>query len=112
MVMSIFSMPFLRQVGVGVLLVLDALLDILVVEVEVRHAVVGAEALVVVGDDALQGLLLGIGILLVVFLFLGQVLLELPHVGAYIGRGREDGGDSEGNEGRVASPPLGLGLLE
>ena len=60
--MSIFSRPLLRQVGVGELLVLDALLDVLVVEVELVDAVVGAEALVVVGDDGLQsGLLLASG---------------------------------------------------
>ena len=41
----------LRQVGVGELLVLDPLLDVLIVEVELLNAVVGAEALVVVGDD-------------------------------------------------------------
>ena len=41
----------LRQVGVGELLVLDAFLNVLVVEVEFLDAVVGAEALVVVGND-------------------------------------------------------------
>jgi len=41
-----------RQVGVGPLLVFDALLHVLVVEVEVGQAVVGAKARVVVGDDA------------------------------------------------------------
>ena len=51
--MSIFSRALLRQVGVGELLVLDALLDVLVVEVELVDAVVGAEAGVVVGDDRL-----------------------------------------------------------
>ena len=41
------------QVGVGELLVLDALLDVLVVEVELVDAVVGAVCVVVVGDDGL-----------------------------------------------------------
>jgi hypothetical protein len=47
--------PSLGQVGIGELLVLDALLDILVVEVELADGVVGAVAGVVVGDDGLEG---------------------------------------------------------
>ena len=39
------------QVGIGPLLVFDALLYVLVVEVELFDAVVGAEAGVVAGDD-------------------------------------------------------------
>ena len=90
MVMSSFSRPLLRQVGVGELLVLDALLDVLIVEVELLDAVVGAEAGVVVGDDGLEGLLLGLGLVLVVFLLLRQIFLNLPHVGADVGGRGED----------------------
>ncbi len=104
MVMSIFSRALLGQVGIGELLVFDALLDILVVEVELVDAVVGAEARVVVGDDGLERLLLAFGVVLVVFLFLRQVFLNLLHVGADIGGRREDGGDVERDE-------LGVGLL-
>ena len=93
----------LRQVGVGELLVLDALLDVLVVEVELVDAVVGAEARVVVGDDGLEGLLLALGVVLVVLLLLRQVFLDLLDVGADVGRRREDGGDVERDE-------LGIGL--
>ena len=91
----------LRQVGVGELLVLDALLHVLVVEVELVDAVVRAEALVVVGDDGGERLLLLLGVVLVVFLFLRQVFLNLLHVGAAVGRRREDGGDVERDEVRV-----------
>ena len=94
----------LRQVGVGELLVLDALLHVLVVEVELVDRVVGAEALVVVGDDRLEGLLLLLGVVLVVLAFLRQVFLDLAHVGADVARRREDGGDVERDE-------LGIGLL-
>ena len=53
MVMSIFSCALVGQVAVGELLVLDALLDVLVIEVKVVDVVVGAVLLVVVGDDGL-----------------------------------------------------------
>ncbi len=43
-----------RMVGIGELLVLDALLHVLVVEIEFADAVIGAEAGVVVGDDGLE----------------------------------------------------------
>ena len=52
--MSIFSWPLWGRSAIGELLVLDALLHVLVVEVELVDAVVGAEAGVVVGDDGLE----------------------------------------------------------
>jgi len=61
MVISSFFVTFFRQIGVGELLVLDALLNVLVVEVELLDAVVGAEARIVAGDDVFEGLLLGLG---------------------------------------------------
>ena len=109
--MSIFSRPLRRQVGIGELLVLDALLHVLVVEVEFVDAVVGAEARVVVGDDGLEGVLLLLGVVLVVFLFLRQVFLNLLHVGVALGRRREDGGDIQRDESRgrrLASRPASL----
>ena len=111
MVMSIFSRPFLRQVGVGELLVLDALLDVLVVEVELVDAVVGAEAGVVVGDDGLEGLLLALGVVLVVLLFLRQVFLNLLHVGVAVGGRGEDGGDVERDEVGVGEPAARPGCV-
>ena len=60
------------QVAVGELLVLDALLDVLVVEVEVVDVVVRAVLLVVVGDDGLERGLLSLGVVLVVLLLLGR----------------------------------------
>ena len=80
MVMSIFSAPLRGRVAVGELLVLDALLDVLVVEVEVVDVVVRAIPLVVVGDDGLERGLLALGIVPVVLLLLGEVLLDLLDV--------------------------------
>ena len=89
------------QVGVGELLVLDTFLNVLVVAVELFDPVIGAEAPVVAGDDPLEGVLLQLGVVLVVLLFLRQVLLNLPDVGADVGRRGEDGGDVERDEVRV-----------
>jgi len=84
-----------------VLLILDALLDILVVVVELAEGVIRAEALVVVRDDGFEGLLLAFGVFFVVLLLLRQILLELLDVRvALCGRG-EDGGDLEGDEVRI-----------
>ena len=58
----------------------------------------------------MRAFLLGLGVVLVVFLLLGQVFLNLPDVGAYIGRGREDGGYGEGTKGSACCRPLGFGL--
>ena len=65
------------EVAVGVLLVLDAFLDVLVVGVELADGVIRAVAGVIVGDDGLERFLLLVRLLLVVFEFLGQVFLEL-----------------------------------
>jgi len=77
----------------GEFLVFDTLLDVLVVIVELVDCVVGVEPLVVVFDDAFEGFLFAVRVLLVVFLFLGQVLLNLLNVGVAFGRRRKDGGD-------------------
>ena len=50
------------QVAIGELLILDALLDVLVVGVEVVDVVVRAILLVVVGDDGLERGLLALGV--------------------------------------------------
>jgi hypothetical protein len=70
--------------------------------------VVGAEALVVVGDDALEGLFLGIGIAARCLLFLGQVFLDLLHVGLRPG-GEKTQAMFSGTNG-IGGLPLGLGL--
>ncbi len=68
------------QVAIGEALVLDALLDILVVVVEIEEVVVGAVPLVVVGDDGFQRGLFPFGLVAVVFLFLGKIFLNLLNV--------------------------------
>ena len=100
------------QVAVGELLILDALLDVLVIQVEVVDVVASAVLLVVVGDDGPERGLLALGIVLVVFLLLGEVLLDLPDVLVALRRRREDGGDLEGDEVGVFGLALGLKLLE
>ena len=101
------------QVVVGELLVLDALLDVLVIEVKVVDVVVRAVLLVVVGDDGLERGLLALGVVLVVLLLLGKVLLDLPNVRVALRGRREDGGNLEGDELiGVFGRALGLKLLE
>ena len=94
----------MRQVGIGELLVLDALLHVLVVEVELVDAVVGAEAGVVVGDDGLERVFLLLGLVLVVFLFLRQVFLNLLHIRVALGGRREDAGDVQRLRSRGRRP--------
>ena len=98
MVMSIFSCAFVGQVAVGELLVLDALLDVLVVEIEVVDVVVSAVLLVVAGDDGLERSLLALGVVPVVLFLLGEILLDLLDVLVTLRRRREDDGDLEGDE--------------
>lgn len=107
-----FFGAFSGEVGVGVLLVFDALLDIFVVGVEVVEGVVGLVGGVVVGDDLLEGGFFLVGLGGVVGLFLGEVFLELADIGVAIGGGREDGGDAEGGGVGVLGGELGLAGLE
>ena len=100
------------QVAVGELLILDALLDVLVVEVEVVDVMVRAIPLVVVGDYGLERGLLALGVVPVVLLLLREVLLDLLDVLVALSWWREDGGDLEGNELGVVGLTLGLKLLE
>ena len=81
------------QVAVGELLILDALLDVLIVEVEIGDVVVRVVLPVVVGDDGLERGLLALGVMSVVLLLLGKILLNLPNVLVALSRRREDGGD-------------------
>ncbi len=71
----------MRQLLIGVLLIFDALLNVLIVEVEFVDAVVGAVAGVVVGNDGFEGRLLILRGLLIVGLLLRQIFLKLPDVG-------------------------------
>ena len=100
------------QVAIGELLILDALLDVLVVEVEVVDVVVRAIPLVVVGDDGLERGLLALGVVPIVLLLLGKVLLDLLDIFVALRRRREDGGDLERDELWVGGLPFGLELLE
>ena len=60
----------LTQILLGPLLILDARLHILVVEIKVTKAVIGAVAAVVIGEDGLEGCLLALGVNLIVHLLL------------------------------------------
>lgn len=100
------------EVVVGVLLVLDALLDVLIVGVELADEVIRAVAVVVVGDDGLEGFLLLVRFLLVVFEFLRQVFLELLDVGIALGGRGEDGCDLQRHEVGILGLALCLNLLE
>jgi hypothetical protein len=81
----------------------------LVIQVELAHAVVGAVAGVVAGQDGFEGGFFAFGVFLVVQLFLGQVFLDLLHIGIALGRGREHAGDVERHKGGVGRLP---GLLQ
>ena len=61
----------LAQVCVGPLVVFNALLYVLVVQVELADGVVGAIAGVVAGQDGFEGGFFALGVHLVVFFFLG-----------------------------------------
>ncbi|SFE02430.1 hypothetical protein SAMN05428977_100512 [Nitrosomonas sp. Nm166] len=89
------------QVLIGVLLILDALLHILIVEVEFVDAVVGAVLRVVIGNDGLERRFLFVRCLFIVGLFLRQVFLNLLHVLVALGRRREHAGDVERLEVRI-----------
>jgi len=102
----------LAQVGVGVLLILDALLHVLVIEIEFADAVAGSVAGVVVGDDAGERGLLAFWVLLVVGLFLRQVFLNLLHVLIAFGGRGEDAGDVERCKIGVLRPDFALHGLE
>ncbi|SMH65925.1 protein of unknown function [Acidithiobacillus ferrivorans] len=107
-----------RVVGIRPLLVFDALLHILVVEVELAQAVIGAVAGVVVGEDAFKRLLLRFWLDFVVFLLLREVFGELVDVLFAFGifrelrRRREDAGDVQRLEVGVGGLFLGLHRLE
>ena len=58
------------QVGIGPLLILDALLHVLVVEIEVGYAVIGAVAGIEVREDGFEGCLFLLRLHFVVLLFL------------------------------------------
>jgi len=91
-----------------ILLILDALLHILIVEVELADGVIGAVAGVVVGEDGLEGGFLFLGLDGVVLFFLRQVFLNLLHVFVALGRRGEDAGDIQRLEVGVGGLFLGL----
>ena len=74
--------------------------------------VVGAEALVVVGDDGLEGLLLRLGLVLVVLLLLRQVFLDLRTSALTSPGGEKTAGDVERDELGIGRLPFCLRLLE
>jgi hypothetical protein len=99
-------------VGIGPLLVFDALLHILVVEVELAEAVIGAVAGVVIGEDGLERGFLALGVHLVVRLLLRQVFLNLLHIRIALGGRGEDAGDVQRLEVGVGGLFLSLHGLE
>ena len=100
------------EIAVGILLILDALLHILVVQVELADAMVGAKARVVIGHDARERRLLAFGVLLVIFFLLRQVFLNLLYVLISLGRWREYAGNVQRTELRVLLGLLFLNLRE
>ena len=83
----------MRQILIGVLLIFDALLHILIVEVELVDAVIGAVAGVVVGNNGFERRFLFVRLFLVVCLFLRQVFLNLLHILIAFGGRRKHAGD-------------------
>ncbi len=117
LVMGNFRVGF-AQILVRPLLVFDPLLHILIVEIELGDAVIGAIAGVVVGEDGLKGLLFLFRIDLVVLLLLRQVFGKLLNVLfgfrvlCELGRRGEDAGDVQGLEVRIRLRLLFLHLVE
>ena len=99
-------------VGVRPLLILDALLHILIVEIEFGDAVVRAVAGIVIGEDGFERRFLAHGIRFVVLLFLGQVFLDLLHIGIALGGRGENAGDVQRLEVGVGSLFLFLHRFE
>ncbi len=99
-----------RQVAVGVLLVFDALLDVLVIEVEAIQRKVGAVAGVVIRDDFFERFPFFVRVFAVVELLLGQVLLQLGDVAVAARRWGEDTGHVQRLEVGVFLLPAGLDL--
>ena len=101
-----------RQVGIRPLLVLDAFLHILVVQVKLAQAVVGAVARVVIGQNRLERGLLAFRVFLVVGLLLRQVFLDLLHIRVTLRRRRKHAGDVQRLELRIGGLAFGLQFLE
>ena len=101
-----------RQVAVGVFLVLDAFLHVLIVEIKGANIEVDTVLPVVVSYDGLESIFLPVRVLLVVGLLLRQVFLQLGHIlVALRGRG-EDAGDVQRDEVLIRLGPPGLDLVE
>src|SRR5690606_2872932 len=102
----------MRIVFVAVLLIFDATLHILIVQVKIIDIVIGVELGIVIRNDFLQGFFLLFRILLVVFLFLWQIFLNLLHVFIAFGRRRKHASDIQGNKIRIFCLFLLLNFLE
>lgn len=102
----------LAEVGQWESLRFDAVLHVLIVGVEIAEAMVGAEAVVVVGEDGFERLFLFVGLFLVVLQLLREVFLELLDVGIALGGRGEDAGDIQGAEVGIGSLIPGLHGLE
>ena len=81
------------EICVGPLLVFDALLHILIIEVELAEAVIGSVAGIVIREDGFQRGFLPLGVHLVVRLLLRQIFLDLLHIGIPLGGWGKDAGD-------------------
>src|SRR5690606_1363717 len=87
------NLVFMRIVFVAVLLIFDATLHILIVQVKIIDIVIGAVLGIVVRNDFFQGGFFLFRILLVVFFFLWQIFLNLLHVFSAFGRRRKHASD-------------------
>ena len=81
----------LLEIGIRPLLVFDALLHVLIIEIEFTDFVIGAVLGVVVGEDGLQRFLLSGSTAL--SSFSSQVFLDLLHIRIAVSRRGEDAGD-------------------
>ena len=106
------NLVFVGIVFVAVLLIFDAALHILIVQVKIIDIVIGVELGIVIRNDFLQGFFLLFRILLVVFLFLWQIFLNLLHVFIAFGRRRKHASDIQGNKIRIFCLFLLLNFLE
>src|SRR5699024_8969962 len=99
-------------VFVAVLLIFDATLHILIVQVKIVDVVIGIELRIVIRNNFHQCLFLLFRILLVVFLFLWQIFLNLLHIFIAFGRRRKHASDIQGNKIRIFCLFLLLNFLE
>lgn len=83
----------MRHITIGEALAFDAVLDVLIVGIELGYTAAGAIAAVVGGDDGFESSFFLVGRFFVVCFFLWQVFLKLFDIFVALGRWRENTGD-------------------